>query len=212
MKKLNPIPEIPLKYRITWQVCRWLLFIWGALGLLQGYTSEFLQALFAIAFTHLWDMFQLFGGRSFITKVDYRLQTKLNIFICLGCVIGSTLNNRTSFTHSDLFTHFLAGWLAAEFGSDLAVLLQYKKGDNLSPALAAMFGLAAGVTISVGWEFYEFTMDRLYGFMLQTSGIFGEHGIVDTMVDLIFSAAGSLTGMFITAFSARKKAREAANG
>ena len=90
MKKLNHIPVLPKGHQICWWVCRALLFLWGSWGLLHGYTSEFIQGCFAIAFTHLWDLFQLLGGRSFITRVPYQLQTMLNCFICFSCVVGTT--------------------------------------------------------------------------------------------------------------------------
>ena len=65
-KTLNPIPRMPKKTIGMWWACRAALLIWGINGLFRGYTSEFLQGIFAIAFTHLWDMFQILGGKSFI--------------------------------------------------------------------------------------------------------------------------------------------------
>ena len=44
-------------------------------------------------------------------------------------------------------------------------------------------------------------MDRLYGLNLHRSAFNTEAGLIDTMTDLIIGTAGSLTGMFITAFS-----------
>lgn len=203
MKKLNRIPVIPAAHQNTWWICRALLFIWGAVMLFLGYTTEFLEALFAIIFTHLWDMFQLFGGKSFITKVPYNLLTYLNCFIAFGVVVGSTVNKFTSFEYIDLPEHFFAGFIGAVGGYELAVVIQSKQKGNerLSPALASLFALAFSVTISVAWEFYEFTMDRLYGLALQNAVFNGDEGLVDTMVDLIFGAAGALIGMFATAFS-----------
>ena len=67
--------------------------------------------------------------------------------------------------------------------------------------LASLFALAFSVTITIGWEYYEFTMDRLYGLNLQQSAFNSESGLIDTMVDLILGSAGALTGMFVTAFS-----------
>ena len=66
-KTLNSIPKLPTAVQVTWYVCRGLLFIWGAVMLLTGYTTEFLEAVFAIIFTFLWDLFQLLGGKTFIT-------------------------------------------------------------------------------------------------------------------------------------------------
>ena len=175
------------------------LLIWGIYGIFHGSVVEFLQAVFAIAFTHLWDMFQLWGGRSFITKVHYKYQTLLNAFIFFGTVIGSTINNRTSFEHCDLISHFLAGALTAYFAYDFAFLIQGKKG-RLSPALASMFSLGFSSAICIGWEFYEFTMDRLYGLHLQRSLPTSDSGLVDTMVDLILGVAGALLSMLYISF------------
>ena len=52
----------------------------------------------------------------------------------------------------------------------------------------------------VGWEFYEFTMDRLYGLHLQMSNPASEAGLIDTMTDFIYGTSGALAGMFLTAF------------
>lgn len=195
----NKIGYLPKKVRIAWIAMRAGLLIWGIYGLFHGSVVEFLQAIFAIAFTHLWDMFQLWGGRSFITKVHYKYQTLLNAFIFFGTVIGSTINNRTSFEHCDLISHFLAGVLTAYFAYDFAFLIQGKKG-RLSPALASMFSLGFSVAVCVGWEFYEFTMDRLYGLHLQRSLPTSDSGLVDTMVDLILGVAGALISMLYISF------------
>lgn len=199
MKKLNTIPTLSKSTTITWLVCRALLFIWGAANLFFGFTSQFVQAVFAIAFTHLWDLFQLLGGKSFITRVPAYLQTLLNVFICFGCVVGSSVNNFTSFTAIDLPEHAFAGFLACSFGVSLCDIMQ---GDRhkIKPSVQALFGFAFGVAMMVGWEFYEFTMDRLYGFDLQHALPYAADGLIDTMIDLIAGSAGSLAAMFIEGF------------
>ena len=109
----------------------------------------------------------------------------------------------------------MAGVVAAYFAYDFAVAFQ-GRSRHLSPALASMFALCFAVFLCVGWEFYEFTMDRLYGYTLQRSFILDEGGLVDTMVDLILGSAGALVGMFLVAFSKNgiigknRKARRAA--
>lgn len=206
MKKLNRIPAIPVSHQITWWVCRAALFIWGTVLLFLGYTTEFLEAIFAIIFTHLWDMFQLFGGKSFITKVPYSIMTYLNCFIAFGVVVGTTVNKFTSFDYIDIPEHFFAGYIAAAGGYELAVVIQSKqpKDKKISPALASLFALCFAVTITIAWEYYEFTMDKLYGLNLQNSAYNSESGLIDTMVDLILGSAGAMTGMFVTAFTKNK--------
>ena len=160
---------MPKKTIGMWWACRAALLIWGINGLFRGYTSEFLQGLFAIAFTHLWDLFQILGGKSFITRLPWQFQTHLTLFITLGVCIGSTLNNRTDFTYSDVVTHFFAGFISAGWSARLLVIMQEKKNIPLAPSIAAMAGFGMGVAVLVGWEFYEFTMDKIYGFNLQVT-------------------------------------------
>lgn len=190
---------IPNSHKYLWLFYRAGLLIWGIYGLFHGSVVEFIQAIFAIIFTHLWDFFQIFGGKSFITKVDYMSQTMLNTFIFIGVVIGSTLNNRTDFHDFDLVTHFFAGFISAWFAYDFAVIIQGKKG-RLSPALASLFCLCFALGIAVGWEIYEFSMDRIYGLHLQCSIPTSEVGLIDTMIDFIMDSIGALTGMFLVSF------------
>lgn len=199
-KKLYDITPIPMLHQIIWWVVRGLLLIFAIHGLFTNSVTEFLMGMFSIAFSHLWDMFQLFGGRSFISRVSYSSQTLLNIFIFFGCVVGPYLNIKTQFQYSDIILHFTSGIVATWFGYDFAETIQGKH-KPISPALAALFCLGFSISIAVGWEFYEFTMDRLYGYTLQTSDILSERGLVDTMVDFIMSAAGSVVGMFIVSFT-----------
>ncbi|MBR3551804.1 MAG: hypothetical protein IKN72_00260 [Clostridia bacterium] len=198
MKQLNRIPVLPKGHTVCWYACRTALFIWGAWGLLHGYASEFTQACFAIAFTHLWDLFQLLGGRSFITRYPYQLQTMLNCFICFSCVVGTTVNTRTDFKYIDIPEHLFAGYMACYGAFFLAEIMQGKKRP-LKVSVQGLFAFNFAVAILVGWEFYEFTMDRLYGFTMQ-HGELGDLALTDTMTDLILGTAGALIGMLVEWF------------
>ena len=202
---------LPQSHRILWLLIRVALMLWGIYGIFHGSVVEFLEAIFAILFTHLWDYFQVFGGRSFIIRIGYENQTMLNVFMFVCVVIGSTLNNRTDFGSFDIVTHTCSGFISAWFGYDFAVLMQEKNYSKLSPALAAMFGLCFSLGIDVGWEIYEFTMDHLYGLSLQCSSPTTDYGLIDTMGDFICAASGALVGMFAVAFY-RKKKRKSSKG
>ena len=198
MKKLNQITPIPKAHQIIWWVCRGLLLLFSIYGILNNSVTMFLMGLVSIAFSHLWDMFQMFGGKSFITRVNYLAQTFLNVFIVYSCVVY-ILNTRTNIHFFDILSHFGSGFIAAWFGYDFAVVFQGRK-RHLSPALAAFFALTFSMFIAVAWELYEFTMDRVYGYALQTSNIISEQGLIDTMEDFICCVVGSLIGMFGVAF------------
>ena len=140
-KKLNKIGAVPMPQLVLWWVIRASLLGFSIYGILHGSTTQFLMGLFAIAFTHMWDLWQLLGGKSFITRIGYFPQTLLNIFIGFGVVIGYVLNTKTHFAYTNMIEHFLAGVVAAYFAYDFATVFQ-GKSRHLSPALAAMFSLA----------------------------------------------------------------------
>lgn len=198
MKKLNKITPIPQSHEIFWWVCRGCFVLFSVYGILNGNTTMYLMGLFATAFSHLWDMFQLFGGKSFITRVDFFSQTFLNLFVLysLGVYL---LNTRTNIHFFDILSHGASGFIATWFAYDFAVVFQGRK-RHLSPALASFFALTFSMFIAVAWELYEFTMDRVYGYTLQTSDIISEIGLKDTMEDFVCCVVGSVLGMFAVAF------------
>ncbi len=183
---------LPKNQRILWLALRIIILGWGVYGLFHGSVVEFLEAIFAIIFTHLWDFFQIFGKKSFIIEVEASTQTMLSLFIFIAVCIGSTLNNRTTFEHFDIVTHCASGVLSAWFGYDFANIIYRKRGD-LGPAMSSLFSLAFALSIAVGWEIYEFSMDKLYGMTLQK-------GNTDTMVDFISCAVGAVITMLFVAF------------
>lgn len=188
----NSFGYLPKSHKILWIALRIIILAWGVYGLFHGSVVEFLEAIFAIIFTHLWDFFQIFGKKSFIIEVDYMAQTMLNIFIFIAVCVGTTLNNRTTFEHFDLVTHFGSGFLSAWFGYDFANIVYRKRGD-LGPAMSSLFSLSFALSIAVGWEVYEFTMDKLYKMTLQ-------RGNDDTMIDFIACAIGAVIAMLLVAF------------
>lgn len=183
---------LPKNQRVLWLALRIIILGWGIYGLFHGSVVEFLEAIFAIIFTHLWDFFQIFGKKSFIIEVEASTQTMLTLFIFIAVCVGSTLNNRTTFEHFDIVTHFASGVLSAWFGYDFANIIYRKRGD-LGPAMSSLFSLAFALSIAVGWEIYEFSMDKLYGMTLQK-------GNTDTMVDFISCAIGAVITMLFVAF------------
>lgn len=195
----KPFGYLPKSQKILWLVLRTVIICWGVFGLFHGSVVEFLEAIFAVIFTHLWDFFQIFGKKSFIIEVDCGSQTMLTVFIFTAVVIGSTVNNRTTFQHIDVLTHFIAGFISAWFGYDFANIVYRKRGD-LGPAMSSLFALTFALALSVGWEIYEFSMDRIYGMNLQCSAPDTEYGLIDTMCDFIVCSVGSVLGMFTVSF------------
>lgn len=207
--KKDPINEIPKVQFVFWIIVRISMIVCAAYSFIHGDKVMGFESVACFIFSHLWDMFQIFGGESFIIEVPPLSQTLLNIIIFIGIVFGSYLELFDKIWWFDNFMHILSGFVCASFGYDLAVILQRKKG-KCSIILAAMFGLMFALSIAVGWEFYEFLMDSLHGTNLQLSKAgpetamfdiskyhneYGYLGLVDTMTDMMMNSIGGIVGM-----------------
>lgn len=199
MKKFSYLKQMPKWELALWMIMRAAMAVWCISEFIKGDLTNGFQAFFSLIFTHLWDMFQLWGGRSFIKRVSFRAQTALNIFIFFGSFLADMLNLFLVVSWYDVALHVISGAVSAWFGYDFAVIIQGKKRP-ISPALAALFSIGFAFAIAIGWEFYEFSMDTLHGTFLQCSLPNSDSGLIDTMTDLIACTCGALPAMFLTAF------------
>lgn len=218
--KKDPIEKIPKGQFIFWIIVRISLLICAGYSFVHGDLVMGFESVFCFIFTHLWDMFQVFGNGSFIEDVPPFSQTMLNIIIFVGIVFGSYFVLFDKLWWFDIFMHALSGLVCACFAYDFAVIIQSKKGD-CAPTLAAIFALMFALSIAVCWEFYEFLMDTLHGTNLQLArygketamfdiskyhGEYGYLGLFDTMTDMMMNAVGGVIGMiFMIILRNRKK-------
>ena len=195
--KKDPISKIPKVQLAFWLLVRLAMLICAGYSFVHGDAVMGFESIFCFIFTHLWDLFQIFGNGSFIEEVPPLSQTLLNIIIFIGIVFGSYLGLFDKLAHFDDFMHLLSGFVCAAFGFDFARIIQRKKGP-------------CAVTLAAGWEFYEFLMDTLHGTNLQLAkagpetamfdlakyhGEYGYIGLVDTMTDMMMNVVGGIVGM-----------------
>ena len=218
--KKDPVGRVPKAQLAFWIIVRLSMIICAAYSFVNGDLVMGFESVFCFIFTHLWDMFQVFGNGSFIEEVPPLSQTLLNLIIFIGIVFGSYLELFDRLPWFDNFMHILSGFVCASFGYDFACIIQRKIG-RCAATLAAIFSLMFALSIAVGWEFYEFLMDTLHGTNLQLAkqgpetamfdlakynGEYGYIGLVDTMVDMMMNAAGGVAGMiFMIILRNRKK-------
>lgn len=217
--KKDPIKKIPKGQFAFWIIVRITLIICATYSFIIGDNVMGFESIFCFIFTHLWDMFQIFGNGSFIEEVPPFSQTMLNIIIFVGILFGSYFGFFDGFWWFDNFMHILSGIVSACFGYDFAVIIQRKKG-KCAATLAAIFSLMFALSIALGWEFYEFLMDSLHGTNLQLAhygketamydiskynGEYGYLGLVDTMTDMMMNAVGGVLGMISMIILRNKK-------
>lgn len=227
--KKDPIKEIPKAQLVFWIIVRIAMLGCAAYSFIQGGHENVVmgwESIFCWIFSHLWDMFQIFGNGSFIEEVPPLAQTCLNLIILLGILFGSYLRFFDKIPYYDTFMHTITGFVCAVFAYDFAVIVQRKKGE-CAATLAAIFSIMFALSLAVGWEFYEFLMDTLHGTNLQLakageetamfdlSKYHNEYGYLalwDTMTDMMSNAVGGLVGMiFITVLRNKGKKKRTEN-
>lgn len=82
--KKDPISKIPKAQFVFWIIVRIAMIICAIYSFAHGDMVMGFESVFGFIFTHLWDMFQVFGNGSFIEEVPPLSQTMLNIIIFIG--------------------------------------------------------------------------------------------------------------------------------
>lgn len=133
----------------------------------------------------------LFGLPSYIqTRLRVELPQTLEIiimmFIFAAEILGEVNNFYTIIPFWDTLLHTLNGFLAAGIGFSLVLILNRNEKImfSLSPLYLAIVAFCFSMTIGVLWEFFEFTMDMLFGLDMQK----------DTVVHSISSILLNTTG------------------
>ena len=80
----DPINEIPKAQFIFWIIVRISMIICAVYSFVTGDVVMGFESIFCFIFSHLWDMFQVFGHTSFIIEVPPLSQTMLNLIIFIG--------------------------------------------------------------------------------------------------------------------------------
>lgn len=89
--------------------------------------------------------------------------------------------------------HSISGIVLGIIGFMFVYLLNEKYTEvKLSPFFVVMFAICFAVSMGVVWEFFEFTMDRAFGFNMQRFRLENQDGLIDTMTDLFVGLIGAI--------------------
>ena len=111
------------------------------------------------------------------------LEITILCFIFAAEILGEVNAFYVNVPHWDTMLHTINGFLAAAVGFSLVLLLNdnEKLTFDLSPFFLAMVAFCFSMTIGVLWEFFEFSMDRLFLMDMQKDTII--HSITSVMLD-----------------------------
>lgn len=121
------------------------------------------------------------------------LQLLITFFIFAAEFLGEFYNFYYKFPWWDNMLHLISGSVLGIIGFMFVYFLNktHIKETRLSPFFIVLFAFCFSVTIGVFWEFFEFSVDRLFGFNMQKFRLPEEDGLIDTMVDLFVDTFGA---------------------
>lgn len=130
----------------------------------------------------------LFMVPSFI-EVNFRidipdaLEIIILLFIFAAEILGEISAYYITFPYWDTMLHTLNGFLAAAIGFSMVDLLNRNEriSFKMSPIFMAVVAFCFSMTIGVMWEFFECSMDLLFGLDMQKDTIV--HSISSVMLD-----------------------------
>lgn len=167
-----------------------------------GMRLVMLVLIVAAAITRDWlELFLIFGffvltfvpsviERSYKITLPLELDFLIMAFVFLGLVLGDIKGAYAFFPWWDNLLHFVSGIVIGLFGFAVVwLLVRYSHNSKLDSWLAVLFSFSFAMMVGTVWEFFEFG--------ITISGIYTmQHGLYDTMMDLIFDALGALVATF----------------
>lgn len=97
--------------------------------------------------------------RLFTSKLSYRIQSYIDIFVLLGSFLGHGMKFLGEVPEYDKFMHIMAGGVVVFIGAE--VVKAFDGHENLTPALRLFCGIGFSFIFIVLWENMEFIADWL---------------------------------------------------
>lgn len=161
------------------------------------------------------------GNKTFISRIDFRVQHIINVFEVFGIFGGHLINMYQYVEHFDRHLHWLAGYLVVIAGYYLYKAFESKNGkENYipNPQIASMMSFGTSFFLIVAWEFSEFISDffigsnnqgytftpvydewwfRIFG---KGANVEGQFPLFDTMFDMLDAAIATVIATLILYF------------
>jgi hypothetical protein len=125
--------------------------------------------------------------------IPAEFQILVVLFAFAALFMGSIRGFYAAIWWWDLALHFCSGLLLGILG----FLTIYVMNENervqiyLRPKFAALFAFIFAVAVGALWEVFEFSVDQIFGYTMQTAMFGDPSGLTDTMWDLIVDALGA---------------------
>ncbi len=145
----------------------WMLLFLSSLILILTFTPSFFEKRYKI-------------------NLPIEFEFVIILFLYASLFLGEIQSYYTRFWWWDIILHISSGIALGFVGFLILYILYQKNKIDAKPVWIAVFAFCFAVAIGAVWEIFEFSMDQLFGFNMQKSGL------IDTMWDLIVDSLGAL--------------------
>lgn len=121
--------------------------------------------------------------------VEFTLVTSLFLYASFG--LGEVRGFYQRFWWWDILLHSASALVMGLTGFLLVYIFYSTQRIRMAPLYVGMVSFGFAVTVGTLWEIFEFSMDWVFGFNMQKSGL------IDTMTDLMVDALGALLAAFL---------------
>lgn len=122
------------------------------------------------------------------------------LFLLLSLYLGNFIGIYTKFIIYNKILHVLSSILLGFFAMFFVKLIKDNSNKKINPFLIFLIVFAIALSVSTCWEIFEFIVDAILKTDLQAvEGLVGRNAILDTMLDICCSFAGSIISATICA-------------
>lgn len=140
-----------------------------------------------------------FIEESFHIEIPTVLEIIILIFIFSANILGEIAEFYVYIPIWDTVLHTINGFLCAAIGLSLFELFNNNEKINfrVSPFFLVLVAFCFSMTIAVGWEFFEFSQDRFFGYDMQKDTIVHRINSVALAKDGTIISIGNITSTFV---------------
>ncbi len=173
--------SIKLLHAFVW-ILRLSLVVASVLAVWLGQGEGYLFAILALVLSFLPELIE----RQLKVALPVEFDVVIVLFIYLSIFLGANFDAYRRFFWWDALLHTASGVILAYAGFLVFYIMYKKRSIQTSSFFIALNVFSISLAFGAVWEIFEFTVDQLFGFNMQKSGL------IDTMWDLIVDAIGAL--------------------
>lgn len=155
-------------------------------SVVYGFSLRDYFIMFSAVVAVIGSLVPLILARQWRIILPLELELAFTAFIAAHYILGELGGFYEKYWWFDLLLHDFTGFVVGMVGFVWAYMLFCTNRIKAQPWFIFVFTVSLAMAVAGVWEIFEFSMDQLFGFNMQKSGL------PDTMGDLIASLIGSI--------------------